>query len=64
MGRGPSPYDPVVDAEIVLYRDSGWSYESIGSFFGISPKTAERRYKRGKEHREREKMEVEVGEQE
>lgn len=58
MGRGPAPYDPVVDAEIVLYRDSGWSYESIGSFFGISPKTAERRYRRGKEHRERERMEA------
>lgn len=64
MGRGPSPYDPVVDAEIVLYRDSGWSYESIGSFFGISPKTAERRYRKCKEQRERERMEVEVGKQE
>ena len=57
MGRGPAPYDPVVDAEIVLYKDSGWSYESIGSFFGISPKTAERRYRKALQ-RERGRMEA------
>ena len=63
MGRGPTPYDPLIDAEIVLYRDSGWSFESIGSYFGMSGKTAERRYRRAKEHRERERGET-VDEQE
>lgn len=38
--------DWIIDAEIALYHGRGWTWESIGAFFGMSDRAARRRYER------------------
>ena len=52
MPRTKKPVDWLIDAEIVLYRDRGWSWDAIAHYFGISDKNAKRRYDRCKAARE------------
>lgn len=55
MGRRPAEPDWLIDAEIVYYRDQcRWDWEAVGTFFGMSGKTAQRRYARLKASRGRE----------
>lgn len=54
MGRPRSEPDWLIDAEIALYHARGWTWESIGAYFGMSYRTAKRRYERLMEQRRKE----------
>lgn len=54
MGRPRSEPDWLIDAEIALYHSRGWTWESIGAYFGMSYRTAKRRYERLMEQRRKE----------
>lgn len=54
MARPRNEPDWLIDAEIALYRSRGWEWESIGAYFGMSYRTAKRRYERLMEQRRKE----------
>ena len=43
--------DWIIDAEIALYKGRGWSWEEIGAFFGMSGRSAKRRFERYEKER-------------
>ena len=53
-GRPRSTPDPIIDAEIALYRACGWKWVAIATYFGMSYRTAKRRYERLMEQRRKE----------
>lgn len=54
MARPRSEPDWLIDAEIALYRARGWEWEAIAAYFGMSGRTAKRRYERLIEQRRKE----------
>ena len=53
-GRPKAEPDWLIDAEIALYRSRGWEWEAIAAYFGMSGRTAKRRYERLIEQRRKE----------
>jgi hypothetical protein len=51
-GRPKAEPDWLIDAEIALYRSRGWEWEAIAAYFGMSARSAQRRYARLMESRE------------
>jgi hypothetical protein len=45
-GRPRNEPDWLIDAEIALYRSRGWEWEAIAAYFGMSARSAQRRYAR------------------
>ena len=51
MGRPRSEPDWLIDAEIALYHARGWTWESIGAYFGMNESAARKRCRRIEQER-------------
>jgi hypothetical protein len=54
VARPRNEPDWLIDAEIALYRSRGWEWEAIAAYFGMSARSAQRRYARLMELRRKE----------